>query len=286
MNTKFKFSALTILLFTLSACTQQKKGEATQIKIDERLEDAKVSTDEVDDFTDFKFRVLISNTPSPYEIITKIIFTDIHKKDIKLIDHNSFDQYLTESELALALGAFGADFTFTTLNNKKGDALNYLKAIKKLCTALGLEKQYNNVADQYAENLENPSKGELMKLSDDLYVELDNYLISASKEKIATGIITGSWIESFYLTLPQIITTSENDDNREIYDAVWEQKEHFKNLFVLLSQYQSDPTLNQIYKSLAPVNQLIESMQTTDRKPAYMSKLYSEVEKSRMRMLK
>jgi len=280
------FLVLFSFAFFLQSCTSsQGEGKTTEEQT-EQQEDVIKEGDEIDDFTDFKFRVLIANIPSPFEVITKIIFTDIKKTNVNLYSIDSYKKYFSESEQSVALGSLGANFTYTSLNNDKSTALNYLKAINQLSISLGIEKQYNQVADKYVENIENPSKKELLELSNELFAELDNYLVSASKEKIATGIIVGGWIESFYLSLPQIITEKENESNKDIYESVWEQKSHFKNLYALLAQYQSDEYLGKIYNCLSGVNSSINDMKVADREPKFMAKLYEQISKCRAEIYK
>lgn len=282
MKTKL-FTALFLgFILIISSCGDSGSGIQEN---NESVDSTSNESDTINEVTEFKFQLLIANLPSPFEVINRIVFNDLKPKKVELLDLSKISKYLTDVDQGLALGALGADLTYSNVSGDFSKSIQYLDAIRTLSVNLGIESQYDNVAKKYVINLENPDSDELLKLSDELYHELDKYLVSASKQRIALSIFTGAWLESFYLSLNQVSGNEENELTTKVYESLWEQKRYFPTFYGLLKDYESDKRLGAIYKELESFNFQIVEMTEADRNAAFVSKLLIPLEAARKKNL-
>jgi len=282
MKTKLLTTFFLGFILIVSSCGDSGSGNQENNASADSLSN---ESDTINEVTEFKFQLLIANLPSPFEVINRIVFNDLKPQKVDLLDLSKTSKYLTDVDQGLALGALGADLTYSNVSGDFSKSIEYLDAIRTLSVNLGIESQYDNVAKKYVINLENPDNNELLKLSDELYHELDKYLVSASKQRIALSIFTGAWLESFYLSLSQVSGNEENELTTKVYESLWEQKRYFPTFYGLLKDYESDKRLGAIYKDLESFNTQIAAMTEADRNAAFISKLIIPLEASRKKNL-
>jgi hypothetical protein len=270
-----KTNFLRVLVLSLSIVVSSCGGSGTDEKKETSAIDSSANeADTLNEVTEFKFQLLIANLPSPFEVISRIVFDDLKPQKADLLDLSKKSKYISDVDQGLALGALGADLTYANLSGDFSKSIEYLDAIRTLSVNLGIESQYDAVASKYVINLDNPNSEELLKLSDELYHELDKYLVSASKQRIALAIFSGAWLESFYLSLQQVSGDDDNEMTKKVYDSIWEQKRYFPTYYGLLKDYEGDKRLGAIYKQLNDFNKLIGSMSEADRNAEFVAKLY------------
>jgi hypothetical protein len=98
----------------------------------------------------------------------------------------------------------------------------------------------------------------------------------------ATQMLTGSWIESQYITLALIKDVAVSDQNKVLFEKIFEQKRHLESLVSLLKEYAKEKEFAPTIEQLNALNEVYKTMKTEDvGNKDYMNKLYNNVAKIR-----
>lgn len=135
MKTKL-FTALFLgFILIISSCGDSGSGSQEN---NESVDSTSNESDTINEVTEFKFQLLIANLPSPFEVINRIVFNDLKPKKVELLDLSKTSKYLTDVDQGLALGALGADLTYSNVSGDFSKSIEYLDAIRTLSVNLGI----------------------------------------------------------------------------------------------------------------------------------------------------
>ncbi|OFY20662.1 MAG: hypothetical protein A2W98_00920 [Bacteroidetes bacterium GWF2_33_38] len=203
-----------------------------------------------------KVKKIFYNVPSPIEMAA-IMQRAGASYDFGLLNRvENVDKYTTNSTMALNLGVYGADLSYTRMFDQIQESVNFLSVIRKLSDGLGIPQEPGRFAvSRIEKNIEN--RDSLLLIITDVYGAADIYLKENNRGSTATLIILGGWVEALYIATNII---NENKKNTEVLERIAEQKYSLQNLIELLNSYEGDeiialylPTLNEldeIYKAV------------------------------------
>lgn len=196
---------------------------------------------------------VVYNIPSPSEIPYLLQATGAEFNQSLLTDVKKVDQYMTRSDkAALNLGAYVADIGYLSSYDKTQKAIDYLSAAKKLADNLGVVGSFDTeILKQFEANISN--KDSLASLLNRAVQKTDKYLKNDSRNKLAAMMLTGSFIESLFISTGLIKTYPkdllENDQRNLILTPliriILQQEKSVDELVRMLSTVeQSDPVTN------------------------------------------
>jgi len=196
---------------------------------------------------------LVYNIPSPSEIPYLLQATGAEFNQSLLTDVKKVDQYMTRTDkAALNLGAYVADIGYLSSYDKTQKAIDYLSAAKKLADNLGVVGSFDTeILKQFEANISN--KDSLASLLNSAVQKTDKYLKNDSRNKLAAMMLTGSFIESLFISTGLIKTYPkdllENDQRNLILTPliriILQQEKSVDELVRMLSTVeQSDPVTN------------------------------------------
>jgi hypothetical protein len=196
---------------------------------------------------------LVYNIPSPSEIPYLLQATGAEFNQSLLTDVKKVDQYMTRTDkTALNLGAYVADIGYLSSYDKTQKAIDYLSAAKKLADNLGVVGSFDTeILKQFEANISN--KDSLASLLNNAVQKTDKYLKNDSRNKLAAMMLTGSFIESLFISTGLIKTYPkdllENDQRNLILTPliriILQQEKSVDELVRMLSTVeQSDPVTN------------------------------------------
>ncbi|MBI2968212.1 MAG: hypothetical protein HYY40_10430 [Bacteroidetes bacterium] len=173
--------------------------------------------------------------PSPIEVSALLKRSGAtYKKDI-LNDPARYSKYATTPSMALNLGIYGADLSFTTMFEQTQETMVYLSCVKKLADKLGITSNVNQeLLSRVEKSIDN--RDSLVQIISDYYWESDAYLKENRQSSTAALVIAGGWVEGIYIATKLVQTTT----NREIIGRVGEQKMSLNNLIALLESYRAE----------------------------------------------
>lgn len=245
------------LLLALGAC----KNNANQTKDLNSPADTIASTgkDTVDNFTQFKYDMIISNVPFPFEMLDKLFAANVlfDQKMMNPISNGS--KYGVNNLKALNLGIYGADLAYAVTYEKFQQIGPYVKNTKKLAEDLNIPLAFNQeTMDKYNKYKDN--KDSLAKAIFDSYTEVDKTLKNNERMGLAGLVVAGSWLEGMYLATSSDVAASKTNENKDVYDMILKQKLHLDNLIKLLVDFKSEPYYSGILNELNEIKSIYEHL--------------------------
>jgi hypothetical protein len=287
MNNSKKILLLGVSIGTvmLTSCGGNKETE-TPAADTTATAAAPVPASTVDEMVDFKFHYLTANIPSPMELVDALPEAGIpFSKEVLNATENE-SKYNTSVQKAINFGIYSVDMAYLTTNEEFSLVKGYLNSSRNLAKSLDLTETFDKVVgNRLSQNSEN--KDSLKKVIDEAYYEVDNYMRNNERALAATQMLTGSWIESQFITLTLIKDVAKNEKNGMLFDKVFEQKRHLASLVSLLKEYEKEkafkPTIDQIYE----LNKVYDAMQLADASnKEFLNKLAAAVAKIRNGLVK
>ncbi len=153
----------------------------------------------------------------------------LHSPDI-------FSRYDNAHSIALNIGIYGVDMSYSRLFDQSAMTAKYFSTIQLMTEKLGIPEGY---FEELILKMENniSEKDSLISIATRMYEKTDKYLKQNEKDPFAALIITGGWVEALYIA-SEIFAA--NPENIEVMDRIAEQKYSLNSLITLLSNYQDD----------------------------------------------
>lgn len=210
-----------------------------------------------------KVQKLFYTIPSPIEMsmLIKRAGTSYNGKLLNPVENAG--KYTSTSGMALNLGVYGADVSYTSIFDQTQETMFYLSCAKKLADGLGITKAFDKqVLDRIEANLDN--KDSLLTLISDSYWESDAYLKENERANVSAFIIVGGWIEGLYLATK---INADKPGNNDIKTRIAEQKYSLGNLFGLLKTYKSDENIQALMDDLSPLQKIYDEIEVSAVQP-------------------
>jgi hypothetical protein len=287
MNNSKKILVLGLAVSTmmLTSCGGNKESETPAVDTTSTAATAAPEST-VDEMVDFKFHYLTANIPSPMELVDALPKAGIpFSKDVLNSTENE-SKYNTTVQKAINFGIYSVDMAYLTTNEEYSLVKGYLNTSRNLAKSLDLTETFDKVVgNRLSQNSEN--KDSLKKVIDEAYYEVDNYMRNNERALAATQMLTGSWIESQYITLSLIKDVAKDEKNAMLFDKVFEQKRHLASLVSLLKEYEKEKSFKPVIDQMYELNKQYDSMQTADASnKEFLNKLATSVAKIRNGLVK
>jgi hypothetical protein len=201
---------------------------------------------------------VVYNIPSPSEIPYLLQATGAEFNETLLHDRNKVDSYATKNEkAAMNLGVYVADIGYLTSYDKTQDAIDYLTSCKTLADNLGLIGTFDSeLGKEFEANISN--KDSLAQLLDRTIKQAEAFLIDDNRNKLASLIVTGSFIEGLYISTGLIKSYPKNilpEDSRNLVltplmRVVLEQRKAVTELLKILGSVEQTGNMGTITSDL------------------------------------
>lgn len=224
-------------------------------------EDKSKNSDEFDEASETlkqQIEEVVYNIPSPSEIPYLLQATGAEYNETLLNPRQKVDQYGTRNDkAALNLGVYVADIGYLTSYDKTQEAINYLGACKTLADNLGLIGTFDTeLGQQFEQNISN--KDSLAHLLDRTIKQAQAFLIDDNRNRLASLVVTGSFIEGLYISTGLIKSYPKDilpEDSRNLVltplmRVVLEQKKAVSELLKMLSSIDQTEPVTSIVKDL------------------------------------
>lgn len=191
-------------------------------------------------------KTLFYNVPSPIQVTEIIKKMNLPYQPDLMNSVNNSDNYLSQADIAINIGIYGADLSYIRIYEQFQDAARYLAVIKKFTRELGIpEEQEKITARRMERNIENQDS--LLTIITETFTNSDSYLKENQRGGVAALIVFGGWIETLYLA-----TNIVDLDNpqKDMISLISQQKHSVKNLIGLLNQYRDNYKIKQILPEL------------------------------------
>jgi len=207
---------------------------------------------------------LFYNVPSPIQVTELMKKMDLPYQPDLMNSVNNADNYLSQADIAINIGIYGADLSYIRIYNQFQDAARYLAVIKKFTRELGIpEEQEKITAKRVEENIANQDS--LLNIISETFTQSDSYLKENQRGGTAARIVFGGWIETLYLAT-NIIDLDK--PQKELVSLIAQQKHSVKNLIGLLNQYRNDEKVNEILPDLKKLDAKFREIEQVKKTPS------------------
>jgi len=241
----------TIVLFTF--CNNIENNSA-----DESLEQS--DTIDAQKIKAQKVKVIFHNVPSPLELTSMLERMKAPYTPDAMNKLTNSEKYTTNSSIALNLGVYGADLSYTRIFDQVQATINYLAVIKKFSEKLGIPQDKNFFSvDRIERNI--GDRDSLLEIITETYSNADEYLKENQRGSTAALIIFGGWVETMHLATQ--IMKAKGELNEELVNRIVEQKYSLDNLIEYLEMYSNEDFIQQNIQNLLTLKSYFDEIQIT-----------------------
>ncbi len=235
---KLSFLLLALISVVSYSCTcQQQKKEANEeeeiigsITIDEQL---------MEDFN--KSKLIFYSLPSPLETAMLIKRSGASYDPDLLNSISNVSRYNTNLKMALNLGIYSANMSYSSLFDQTQNTINYMGTARQLAEKLGIMEAIDEETIRKLE--ENMSNREIvMDIISETFMNSNAYLTEQDRPAIAVMVLVGGWIEGLYIATQ--LTNGSMNANPGLVDRIVYQKLSLNTVLNLLDSYKDNPDIS------------------------------------------
>ncbi|MEM6524742.1 MAG: hypothetical protein AAGF85_02755 [Bacteroidota bacterium] len=209
---------------------------------------------------------VVYEIPSPSEIPFLLEATGAEFNETLINDNNKAEGYSSRNDVAaLNLGVFATDVGYLVSYDKVQEALTYMSSAKKLADNLGVTGSFDTeLIKRFEANLS--AKDSLAYLLNETINKTDKYLKDDNRSKLASLIISGSFIEGLYISTELIETYPKDilpEDSRNLVltpliRVVLEQEKSVKDLTTMLENIEQTGPVSGLVSDLKDLSSKYE----------------------------
>lgn len=239
---KMKLFPLVALTVGLWSCGGNADSEKAQEENAETITEETETTEQdagINDMADFQFHTMIANLPSPLETFHLISDVSVGMDGVPLTPAADAKSLSTMSAKAYGYGIYITDMGFMAYEHQNQQTLEYFQTCRELAQALGAGEVFDKtISANFEENTSSEEK--FVKMMDEAFNAMDQYMVDNERFVNATEIFVGSWVETQLIATNIVMDQPINDENRAIYNGIYEQKLHASNLMNVLSEIETE----------------------------------------------
>ncbi len=216
-----------------NSCNRQSEDEKTEQKI---LESVPLNQQLMEDFN--KSKLIFYSLPSPLETAMLIKRTGVGFDRSLLNPVESISQYQTNLKMALNLGVYSADLSYSSLFDQSQTTIEYMGNAKKLAENLGIMGSVDeSTIRKLEENMNN--RDAVMDIISETFMSSNAYLSENNRAATSVMVLAGGWIEGLYLATQ--LACNDQENNKRLMDRIVYQKLSLYTLLNMMESYDKDP---------------------------------------------
>ncbi len=267
---KVLVAAFSLSLLVVGCQSNQKKSE--KISKDDKMGKAEVEE---------KVREVVYPLPSSYEVTEML--NEVGASYIIGLSNSveNVDNYFSDKEQALNLGVYSADLSYASTYNMKQYTMNYIEAIEQLVKELGVTGAFTrDFIDEIEANIDD--KDELVDLITNAFYDTYSFLVRRDKEDLSVLVLTGTWVESLYITTH----ISENTyRDTEMVNVMLQQRESLIKLLEIMKKHEDHETIQELYHDLKPILEIYRNMDESSIKESEVNAIVENIEGVRSKII-
>ena len=216
---------------------------------------------------------VIINIPSPAELPYLLQATGADFNMALINPKESADRYMsTFDKAALNLGVYAADIGYLSSYEQTQEALDYLQVAKQLADHLGVVDAVDQVVlDRFETNID--EKDTLYVIINGAIENVDQYLKTEARNRVAALVTTGSFIEGLYVSTELVRTYPKDllpEDARNliltpVIKIILDQEKSVGELIKLINTLPEDELTASIEADLISLQEDYDALQIDDQ---------------------
>lgn len=240
-------------LFVVSCNSGQKKQQSEEQKI---VESVGVDGKLVDDFK--KSKLIFYSLPSPLETAMLIKRAGATYDEELLNPLANIDKYSTNRQMALNLGIYSADLSYTSLFDQTQSSIKYMANAKKLADGLGIMDAIDaETMKKLEQNIDN--RDVMLDIISETFMSSNAYLTENDRPAIAVMVLVGGWVEGLYMATR--LTNGSIDNNKRLIDRIVYQKLSLYTVVNLLEEYKGNEDIDYVLGRVSELNEIFEQVE-------------------------
>jgi len=226
-----------ILVFSFGCtCQQQKEKESSE---DEIVRSVVIDEQLLADFN--KSKLIFYSLPSPLETAMLIKRSGATYNPDLLNDIENVSRYNTNMQMALNLGIYSADMSYSSLFDQTQSTINYMGCARQLADRLGVMEAIDEEAiHRLEENMNN--REVVMDIISETFMNSNAYLTEQDRPAIAVIVLLGGWIEGLHIATQ--LTEGSMEINSKLIDRIVYQKLSLETVINLMDSYKSNADIS------------------------------------------
>ncbi len=211
-----------------------------------------------------KARTIFFSIPSPMETTLLLKRAGVAFNPTFLNSIDNLNNYETSDVKALNLGSYLADLSYCNVFKQQEQCLRYFAGLKTLGDDLQLTSVFSvDLVDRVERNLDN--RDSILHIISEAYWTTKTELEDDEREKMATYVLTGGWIEGLYLACH----LSKEEANDKLTTRIAEQKYSAMNLRALVRLQNDDGSMSNLQDGVEELAELFESLKEIKEPGSY-----------------
>ncbi|MGC8824352.1 MAG: hypothetical protein ACP5PZ_07115 [Bacteroidales bacterium] len=185
--------------------------------------------------------------PAPFELTQMLNDIGAAYVGKNLNPVSKVEKYATEKDKAVNLGVYGADLAYATTYNKEEDIKAYLKAVRTLIDALGVNIDYSPLFSDEVKMKAN-NKDTLVQIITNTFYATYSSLKDKNSPEMAVMMVSGMWVELMFIATH---ISKDTYNNSQIVDLIAKQKDSYEKLMNLIEKYPDHQALKDLSEKLS-----------------------------------
>ncbi|HEY8400951.1 MAG TPA: hypothetical protein VIK89_06800 [Cytophagaceae bacterium] len=201
---------------------------------------------------------ILNSIPSPLELSNIIKESGGAYNVGYLNNHANSSKYNSSFKKAVNLGIYGTDLGYINIYNQSKDGLMYIQSIKGLADELSIGHFFDLATiKRLASNSDNIDS--LLRITTTNFEKINHFLQEKKRSEQSILILTGGWIEALHISCQ----VAKLNPNETLMEKIGEQKIILDQLLLLISNYQSDPQMQQLAEELKKLKEVYNTVEIT-----------------------
>ncbi len=252
-----------IFIVSLSGCQKDKESKS------EDTEDA-ITVDTIDTqlVQDVKaVKEMFYSMPSPLEVAMILKQSGTTYNPELLNPVNKTSQYITTKSMALNLGVYTTDLSYSSLYDQTQTTIDYINAAKKMAEGLGILHAIDqNTVQRLEANVNN--RDVILDIISETIMNSSSFFQENDRQAVSTIVLIGGWVEGLYLAtnLAGEDPTQNEINNSELIARIADQKLALNTIMKLIEKNSENQHLQDIKLEIEDLKLVYDQIQITSSK--------------------
>lgn len=232
-----------VFIFSFGCTCQQQKGEKSAE--DEIVRSVTIDDQLLEDFN--KSKLIFYSLPSPLETAMLIKRSGANYNPGLLNDLANGSRYNTNMKMALNLGVYSADMSYSSLFDQTQSTINYMGGARQLAERLGIMEAIDEETIRRLEQNMN-NREVVMDIISETFMNSNAYLTEQDRPAIAVMVLVGGWMEGLYIATQ--LTEGSMETNPKLIDRIVYQKLALQTVINLMESHKSNADISFLMERL------------------------------------
>ncbi len=243
------------ILSTLFSC--QSDGKKQSKSEEEKIVESATEVDQkmMEDFN--KSKLIFYSLPSPLETAMLIKRSGARYDEEILNPISNVTNYNTNLKMALNLGIYSADLSYTSLFDQTQSSIQYMACAKKMAEGLSiLDAIDENTIKKLEDNMNN--RDAVMEIISETFMNSNSYLKENERPAISVMVLVGGWVEGLYLATS--LTNGVLENNKRLLDRIIYQKLSLITVMNLLESHTDNEDIAYLQGKMGELKSIFEQV--------------------------